>query len=227
MINIIKIKSNEDYKLIQEFKYILEHFTEFCSNVKKQKMVNVVNQPKSFLKSQSPLNDIIGDISNTTLKKIYNCDSNNPYNKLEKYLFFYEYGFIIVNLSPEKIIDNPKLSSYDNMKYSTVNEGYKSNNYGLVWIELICIRKEKRGKGCFDLLISEIEIEIKKKYKDKDFFVIGLDISGTDNGWMNADLREYYMKKGFDFNLNELGIPLDSFYTYTGGAQIAVKEIDI
>jgi len=227
MINIIKINKIKDFKLIQEFKYILKNFAEFCSNLEKQKTVSVVAQPKSFLKSTSPKNDSISDIPLTTLEKIFNFNNNNPYNNIEKYLFFSKYGFVILSLSPEEMIDNPNLDSYDNMKYKIVSDGYKSNNYGLVWIELICIHKEKRGKGCLNLLLSEIEIEIKKKFHDKNFFVIALDIVGTDNGWMNLDLREYYTKKGFDFSLDDSGLPQDGFYVYTEGAQIAVKEIDI
>ena len=44
---------------------------------------------------------------------------------------------------------------------------------------------------------------------------------------MNLDLRKYYTKKGFDFSVDDSGLPKDRFYVHTEGAQIGVKEIDI
>ena len=53
---------------------------------------------------------------------------------------------------------------------------------------------------------------------DNDNIILGLDIAGTKNRYQNLDLKNYYIKLGFDF-------PEIDFHMYHGGAQLGYKLI--
>ena len=229
MINVLKIEKNKPLKTHPPLTTILDQFTETCSLPKTTS--NVVYQPKGFLLGESPDKDEISNIPKGALKKFVSMETDNPYFKIDRYLFFSEGGFLIASFNVETLINHKNLESYDNMKYNTLYTGYydlsintkPDPNLPMVWIELICIHPNHRKTGYIKRLISALKTKIQEIYSinpEIKFVILGLDVAGTVNGWRNKDLRDYYSKLGFIFEE-------DGFHVYTEGGQIGYKEIEL
>uniref|UniRef100_A0A6C0EL28 Uncharacterized protein n=1 Tax=viral metagenome TaxID=1070528 RepID=A0A6C0EL28_9ZZZZ len=229
MINVLKIQKNKPLEEQTPFITILDKFNETCALPKP--IANVIYQPKGFLSSESPDKDEIGEIPKKALERYFLTGSENPYSKIDNYIFFSKGGFLITSFNAETLINHPNLESYDNMKYNTLYSGYydisinkkPDINLPMVWIELICIHPEHRKTGFVKRLLNALEIKIKEVYSvnsNINFVILGLDVAGTQNNWKNKDLKDYYSKLEFNF-------ADDGFYVYTGGGQIGYKEIDM
>ena len=228
---VLTLKKNTsiDKTLKNKLAIILKNFATVCSIPTKN--FATIPQKKSFLLPESPSEDTISQIPKIALSRLLDDDTSNPFNIIDRYLFFMEEGFLISTFSVELLINNRKLDSYDNMKYNTLYSSYPNSfinklpnpNIPLVWIELICVNPKYRKKGITKQLLNNLEKKITDTYKDNtnvEYVILGLDIAGTTNGWRNKNLRDIYSKLGFNFEE-------DGFYIYTEGGQIGFKEIDI
>lgn len=120
--------------------------------------------------------------------------------------------------------EDPKLSSYDRTKYSSVYSYLvpeTAPEIPMSWIEIICVHPEGRGHNIAQTLIERF-ISYSKQSQHSDTIVVGLDIVGTVKGGINLGLKGVYEGFGFDFSMpeNRGDIPL-----MFGGAQFAGKTV--
>ena len=211
------------------------------------KRVKIVKEvyPKHSLYKSTPESglDTVYPIPAHALTRYFPNYVDEPYNLINRlFITKGEEGFMMVNLNVQNII-KPKYfradNFYDYNKYLTIYQGFEeyldynpifseegeeideepfpNKNSMLCWIEILCVTPSVRGKSVGFQLLKTLEEYIKNNYKN-DNIILGLDIVGTKNRYQNLDLKNYYIKLGFEF-------PKIDFHLYHGGAQLGYKLI--
>jgi len=211
------------------------------------KKVNIIKEvhPKGSLHNSTPESgvDAIYPIPIKALTRLFPNYVEKPYDSIDR-LFISKgnEGFMIVNLNVQDIIKpsyHRGSDFYDYTKYLSIYQGFEEyHEYNpifsedgkeidedpfpnkdsmLIWIELICVSPESRGKSVGFQLIKVLEEYLLNNYSN-DNIIAGLDIVGTKNRFQNLDLKNYYTSLNFKF-------PNIDFHTYHSGAQLGYKLI--
>lgn len=207
--------------------FILENFAQFChSNTPKK--VNVHPQNHIF-RGKSPNEDYTTNIPiDALVRYIPNTGKiESPFNEIERAMFFYTNGgvcsgFLFVTYNIESIENHKNLNPYDLAKYGSYLNATKQIKAPLLWIELVCVKQESRGQNIAEKLIDTLKKDAIDKYftnKETQYIVIGIDIAGTKNNWMNQSLSNFYEKLGFKMSINS------GFDIITSGGQIGYLQI--
>lgn len=121
-----------------------------------------------------------------------------------------------------QIENHQDLSSYDIVKYGSFLHATKQIKAPLIWLELICVQEDQRGYNIAEKLIHSLKTDTITKFFSNDeteYIVIGIDISGTKNNWMNKSLADFYDKLGFIMSIDS------GFDIHTSGGQIGYLQI--
>ena len=207
--------------------HILANFATFCHS-QKDKQACVRSQVNTF-RGKSPETDIVTNIPFVALAR-YLPKTNHfesVFNDVERVMFFNQddnkyTGFLLATYDVVKIENHPDLSSYDVAKYGSFLHATKQIKAPLIWLELICVREDKRGANIAKELIHSLKTDVINKFFSNDeteYIVIGIDISGTKNSWMNKSLADFYEKLGFKMSIDS------GFDLYTSGGQIGYLQI--
>ena len=133
-------------------------------------------------------------------------------------------GFLAGNVNVLPILDkyanDPRMDSYDHVKYINVYSEFGPQedaepDIPLSWVEILCITPDSRGQNLSDKLIT-LFVDYCKSITGEKELVLGVDVVGTNENGINLGLVKNYEKLGFKF---DMWWNLSDVYTMFMGAQ--------
>ena len=199
-------------EMLEDEEELLKTLHEYCQI---DRMIKVkVSETRDIFNKIKPLEeDYLNQISLDAISRFFPDSLEPPYDQIDRVLYLGYRSFALLVLNVQTILNHSSLDSFDATKYAYIYEALNNQTLGIesslepvsmpmsmpmVWLELFCVHYSARGQGYGHEFLESVLNQIKFHFPKVEKIIVGLDVPGTQNRYINARLKKFYEDGGFN-----------------------------